>query len=301
MGPLFYFIKPYPKYIVAMLALILLSAVFEGANVVVLFGLLKTILTSSSNVGVQNPIMTAVFNVINAIPVRDKIVAASIFMITVIIIKSVFTFLQQIFAHYVGYRIWYDVQKNVFAKYVNADYQYYLDHKQGELIFKAYSAPASMGGVLQYTAEALSLIVQLIAIGCVLLVISPSIAPVIFLFGGVFYFFTNFVARRISYHLGRGRTEASQRQNMLLAEFINGIKQIKVFLSEQRWFAEYVKAMRKYFRLAFKDRIWQELPQHVLEILAVAMLCALILALKAFNPQGFVSQLSLLGAFAYAF
>ncbi|MFH1310717.1 MAG: hypothetical protein ABIH85_08605, partial [Candidatus Omnitrophota bacterium] len=45
---LLYFVKPYPKYITGMFLLIMASAVFEGANVAVLFGLLTAVLTPAS-------------------------------------------------------------------------------------------------------------------------------------------------------------------------------------------------------------------------------------------------------------
>ncbi len=212
---LLYFIRPYPKYVTGIFILILLSAIFESANIVVLFGLLGAMLTPESSQLAGNGILTAIFNVINRIPIQDKLVAVAILMITVTVIKSLLFFLRQIFTYYAGYKIWYDIQEKVFNKYINADYQYFLDHKQGEMIFRAYSAPASMGGVLQFAGEALALIVQLIAIGIVLFLISPQISLIVFLFGGAFYFFTSIVAKNISYHLGRGRTEACEKQNML--------------------------------------------------------------------------------------
>ncbi|MBU0682913.1 MAG: ABC transporter ATP-binding protein/permease [Candidatus Omnitrophica bacterium] len=298
---LLYFVKPYPKYIAGMFLLIMASAVFEGANVAVLFGLLTAVLTPASASVDATALPGVFYRVIDMIPIGNKIIAVSCLMILITIIKNALVFLRQIFTYKAGYRIWYDVQKKMFEKYINADYQYFLDHKQGEMIFRAYSAPSTMGGVLQYAGEAFALVAQLVAVGVILVSISVQTSLVVFLFGGVFYMSTNFIAKKISYNLGRKRTEACETQNMLLAELIGGIKQIKVFLSEKRWSREYVKAMKDYFHLAMKDRVWHEVPLNTVEIFAIVMLCGMIVVFKSLNPGAFLGQLSLLGTFAYAF
>lgn len=299
---LLYFIKPYPKYIALMFLLILAAAVFEGVNIIVLFGLLGTVLDPGSVPAADGNFILSFFSgLVQAIPIQNKIVAISVFMILVTIIKSFLVFARQIFTYHAGYKIWFDVQKKIFEKYMNADYQYFLDHKQGEMIFRAFSAPSVMGGVLQYAGEALALTTQLVMVGIVLVSISPGVSAIVFLFGGVFYFLTNFIAKKVSYNLGRKRTEACEEQNNLLVEFISGIKQIKVFMSETRWASEYVKAMKSYFRPAIKDRVWHEIPINAVEIFAIVMLCGLIIVFKRIQGEAFLSQLSLLGTFAYAF
>jgi len=298
---LLYFVRPYPKFIAGMFLLIVASAVFEGANIAVLFGLLGTVLDPAVVSADGNFILSFFSGLIQAIPIQNKIVAISLFMIAITIVKSLLVFARQIFTYHAGYTIWYDVQKKIFEKYMNADYQYFLDHKQGEMIFRAYTAPSTMGGVLQYAGEALALAAQLVMVGIILVSISPQVSAIVFLFGILFYLLTNFIAKKVSYNLGRKRTEAGEAQNTLLVEFISGIKQIKVFMSEQRWAAEYYEAMKSYFRPALKDRVWHEIPLNAVEIFAVVMLCGLIIVFKRIQGEAFLGQLSLLGTFAYAF
>jgi len=95
--------------------------------------------------------------------------------------------------------------------------------------------------------------------------------------------------------------EAGESQNILINEMISGIKQIKIFLAENRWMSNFYKAMDKYFKLSKKDTLWINMPVNALEIFALVTLSIFLIFIRKFYPQNLVSNLPLIAVFAYAF
>jgi ATP-binding cassette subfamily B protein/subfamily B ATP-binding cassette protein MsbA len=95
--------------------------------------------------------------------------------------------------------------------------------------------------------------------------------------------------------------DATEQQNVLINEMINGIKQIKIFLAEKKWTDEFFTAIDNYFNLAKKDTRWLNMPVSTLEVFALTTLSIFLIFIRKFSPQNLVSNLPLLGVFAYAF
>jgi ABC-type multidrug transport system fused ATPase/permease subunit len=95
--------------------------------------------------------------------------------------------------------------------------------------------------------------------------------------------------------------EATEQQNILINEMINGIKQIKVFLGEKLWISRFYEATGAYFKLAQKDTLWINMPISALEIFALTVLSVFLIFVKRFSPQSLILNLPLIGVFAYAF
>lgn len=285
--PFLYFVKPYPLHIFGLILLILAASLMEGFNIFALFGLLNMILPGvSSSVGISGGKITSYFmNVVNLLPYSNKFIAVMVIFFVLTLIKCFFDFFRRYYTCFVSAKIWHDVQYEVFKKCLYADYQFFLDSKEGEILYKGFTAPSTIGITLQYSCEFIAELVKLAVILAVLIVISPKLSVIIVIFSGFFYLFTHFIAQKITYYLGIGRRDTSILQTVILAELINGIKQIKVFLSEKRWLKDYDNAMKSYFNYYVKDESWQYLPPSILELLAIGVL-SLVFILMGVGKEG---------------
>jgi len=298
-----YFVKPYPLHIFGLVLLILLTSLMEGFNIIALFGLLNMALSNGASAILIQDGKAAYFftRIVNLFPFTNKFISVMLIFLAITLIKCFFDFIRRYFTCSVSAKIWHDVQHKVFKKCLYADYQYFLDNKEGEIVYRGFSAPAIMGATLQYSCEFLAEIAKLIIILIVLFAISLKFSMVIVIFSGLFYLFTHLVAQKITYHLGRERRDSSILQTVILTELINGIKQIKVFLSENKWLKDYDKAMRHYFRYYIKDETWQYVPQIILELLAVGLL-GLLFVLSGGSSKGISREyLSVFAVYAYSF
>jgi ABC-type multidrug transport system fused ATPase/permease subunit len=252
-------------------------------------------------IGSTSRIMQMLNRLIGIIPISDTFIAACIFVIIIVVCKNIFRYLYMVLSSFASYRIWEDVQKKLFSKYINADYRYFLDHKQGEIVYRVYSAPGAAGGILMLMPQLLTEIMKILVISAILFSMSFSVTCGVIIVAGLFYFFTRSISTKISYFLGKGRMEAGQEQNILANEMINGIKQIKIFLAEKRWISGFYRAMDSYFRLAKRDTLWNNMPVSALEIFALTVLSIFLIFVRRFSPQNLVSNIPLLAVFGYAF
>lgn len=303
LAPLLYFIRPYPWYIFWIVFLILFSSVLEGVNVVAIFALLNTVLSGGAG-GPEiagGKIVAFSMKLLNTLPFENKIVSVIVVAVFIIGLKCFFDFLRRYFICFVSAKIWHDVQYKVFTNCLYSDYQFFLDNKEGEIIYRCFNAPSFMGVTLQYSCEFLAEIVKLVVILSILFALSFQFSIGILLFTVFFFLLTKVIAKNITYKIGKGRQEYSIQQTIILAELINGIKHIKIFLSENRWLNEYDRATKNYFRLYVKDETWQALPPNILELLAVVLLGASLMFLKGAKTGFSVNYLSIVGVCAYSF
>jgi ABC-type multidrug transport system fused ATPase/permease subunit len=296
---LWYFLKPYPKLTVAIVFLSFMTSFFDGFNVVLLFSILNTMML---NLGAKTSVVGGKIGfILKIIPLNDPFIAACLLLMLSILLKNLSSYSMSVLSAQGGAKIWYNAQKNIFLKCIYADYSYFLNHKHGEIVYRGFNVPASIDSLLVYIPQILTEVLKIIIIGAVLVNISPYVCVVLVLIGTAYYYFTKQVARKISYNLGSGRMMASEKQNILLSEGVSGIRQIKVYGSENRWVGEYDKAMKEYFRLYIADRRTTPLPGHLLETLTMMSLALILIIFKVVNPTNFMYFIPVLGAFAYAF
>lgn len=296
-----FFIKNYKRYILGILLCSFLFAFFEGLNIVVLFPIVSSVINEDVKAGGDSAAVKAINALIGILPIKDVFISACIFIIIIIVFKNIFRYLYMVLSGFASYKIWEDVQKKLFSKYISAEYRYFLDHKQGEIVYRVYTAPGAVGGILKLIPQFLTEVLKILIIGVILFSMSFYVTCGVIVIAALFYFFTRRISTRVSYFLGKGRMEAGEEQNILVNEMISGIKQIKVFLGEKRWVSKFYEAMGKYFRLAKQDTLWINMPVSALEVFALVSLSIFLIFVRALSPQSLISNLPLLGVFAYAF
>ncbi len=300
--PLLYFIKPYPVLISGVVFLILISSFLEGFNILLIYGIFNTVLRIGQPVADFNPdkFTKVIAGLLDVFPFENKLISAFFILFLVIVLKCIIDFLRRYFTCYASCKVWYDVQHRIFSRCLYADYSFFVDNKEGEIVYRCFTAPVTLGVTLQYICEFLAEIVKLLIIFFALFTISLNFSLLIIVFAGSFYLIINLVSKKVSYFIGKGRQEASIKQTVILTELINGIKQIRIFLSEKKWLNEYDKAMKRYFGLYIKDETIQALPANMLEILAMGVLGILFL----FSGKGKgglnAGSISMIGVYIYS-
>ncbi|MCX5715319.1 MAG: ABC transporter transmembrane domain-containing protein, partial [Candidatus Omnitrophica bacterium] len=281
---IFFFIKKYKKYITWITTFSILYAIFEGLSIAALFPIINSVVNMNSVVASGGGVIKLLNIFIRIIPVKDVFIAACIFVILTVILKNIFRYLYLGLTSYGSYRVWEDLQEELFIKYINADYRYMLDHKQGEIVYKLNGPPSETGSALQLIPQSLTEILKVTLILGVLFSMSFLVTCGVIVIGGIFYFATRSASRKTSYFLGKGRVEACEEQSVLINEMISGIKQIKVFLSEKRWISKFYNATGRYFSMAKKDALLSNMPASALEIFALVTLSIVLICIRKFSP-----------------
>jgi len=294
-----YFLRPYKFLYGVILLITLCTAILESLNLAAFFPVFNSLLDVS---GQSSPggILGILMPLVSLLPFKDPIVAASVVLIGIVGIKSIFKLLREGLIAYASGRVLYDAKQSLMKNYVGSSYQYFLDNKQGTLIYNALIAPNKIGVLLLRVPQRLAELLKVIAIGVILFSTLPIATLILSILGLGYYYCTHYLSKKISYVAGQGRSRASSEQTAIANELLSGIRLIMVFCAEKLWLKGFEQQNRIFRDLYVKDLIWLAIPRNIMEPSAILLFLGLILVFRTSNSTGFTAMLSLIGVFGMA-
>ncbi|MGH9340946.1 MAG: ABC transporter transmembrane domain-containing protein, partial [Acidobacteriota bacterium] len=131
--PLFYFLRRYWKLNLLAFCASLLVALFETLNLGMILPLLASLFNVKAPAAESGSLMLWLNQAISFVPVKDKLVAACILLISASLLKFAMSFVQEYTAAYLGGKILHETKKELLAKYCRMPYSFFLERKQGDL------------------------------------------------------------------------------------------------------------------------------------------------------------------------
>lgn len=274
--------------------------ILESINISVFFPLFKSILGQEKTTGWM---FLYLEKIIASLPVGDPFIGACILAVTILIVKEIFGFIRQTTIAYGVGKVVCDAKERIFSKYINSDYQFFLENKQGGLIYNIILAPGKLGNCLNYIPDMITAILMTVTIGTLLMSISVYVTLFLIIVGLAFNFLTHLLASRVSYHIGTERAVVSMETNVVVNEFIDGIKHIKVFGSFESWLNNFTSSVRRFKNLVIKDAIWLAIPERFVQMILPVIMISIALFLRYLNtsPEFLLSNLAAIGIYTYAF
>ena len=295
--PLLYFMGRYKLLYGSMLALTLVTAVLESIGVAAFFPLFSSLLGESEGIG---GILGFIADLAERMPLSDPIEAASLLLIVVFGVKTVLVLMREALFASGGAKVLYDIKRQVLEQYSGAHYQFFLDSKQGTLLYNLLDASTSVSNILNVFMKMAVELFKIMAI-VILLAVTFPVAGLAFLgLGLAYYIIVHHISRKVSYQLGTRKARSGTEQTIIANEFISGIRQIITLRAISRWNQRFDTENRIYRDLVARDRMWMAVPRPIMELAAVGLLVGFILALKAFTTGGLSEILPRLGLFAMA-
>ena len=296
-----FFLKQHPYRMVGLIVLALLSATFESSSLLVLFALLNSIAGTTSTQMIGQGAINKVDFWIHLVPTSDYVVAASILVIILVTLKSIFGYAHELLSALTAFVIWSNAQKSVYQKFLSADYAFFLNHKQGDLIYRAYTAAGSTGSVFKWVPQIIFEGSKMLMYAVSLWQISPVITYVFAGFGGGYYYLIKNIGKYKSYKFSKKRVAAEQKEIVLVNEMIDGIRQIKISQAQHKWKDSYFAVLKEFFELSKKARIWELLPKYLLDSIVIMFVAFFLIIMKISYPDKIMAILPVVGTFSYAF
>ena len=295
---IWFFLKPYKSHVVALFLLASAIGILETATVAALYPIVDLGLNAKSGQG--NILLSLIATMAEIFPVKDAFISYCILIIllaiTVFIVKTFNIYLTaRLSTNIVG-----KVKERLFEKQMRADYQYFLETKQGGLVYTTTIAVNGVSTLMTSAAKILSEIILMLFLFVLLFAMNWKGAILVTLIGVGYYFITQYVGTRISYDTGKGKAEKSTSEHVLLNEVFNGIKQIKVFVTQSGWVRKFNRTVRDYYTYYRRNMVWNEIPAYSLWVLLFATITIMAIVLRMQNPTGFTPLLPLFGTFAFA-
>jgi subfamily B ATP-binding cassette protein MsbA len=275
-------------------------SVLESANIAALFPILQSMLGSAVP---KSAIFVYIDRFVALLPFRDRFIAACLLAAFILIAKECLGFVRQVLVSWTSASVVCDKRQEIFAKFVDSNYQYFLDNKQGNLIYILLGATARLGNCLQYIPDMISAIFMTVAVSAVLIAISPQATLFLAVVGIAYNMITHMISRKISYILGKARTTLSAEANVIANEFLDGIKYIKAFGLFKHWVESFGASVRRLKKVINEDAIWMAIPDRLIYILPPAVLISLAVFFRYYYKDAdnfLLSNLASIGVYALA-
>lgn len=292
-------LRPY-RFLAAGIGLLtLVTSLLEGLNIAAFFPVFEALLRDGSGSPITGPLRFAA-GAASRVPIGNPVAAAVALLVALTVLRvGLLLFQDWMIAHASG-TVQHDLKVRMMAAYADAPYGFFLEHKQGDLLYTVTAAASLTGVLVSKVPQLFSRTLMIGAIGLLLWLTSPLITSAFVVLGGCYHFVTRRIASRVSYHTGWGRVEAGRAQASTANEFFTGIRQIMAFGTYRFWLERFRKSSEEFRRLYVRDLFWLHLPRALLETAAVLAFGGLLLV-RVRSPDLAISQLPVLAVFALGF
>lgn len=300
-GPriIWFFLRPYKLRLAVLLTFCLIVGCLEAVNIAVLYPILDASLEMDGGLS-GNPFFIVLNHIAAIIPVDSILVSYCILFILTALLIFVFRLEYINLSAKTTAKIAEDYKLKVFNKFTQSDYQFFVDNRQGDLLYKAGRAPEFIAQTIDNLTKSLVEIVMAISVLALLFSISWKATIAVALCGAAYYYFTRHLGLKVSYVAGEKMRVAIQEENVVLNEYISGAKQIITARTAPRWTGRFRDAVKTRYLFWIKNTVWTEIPALVLIMLLYSSIAVIVIALWVIYPDDFQHMLPMLGTFAFA-
>jgi len=298
LGIVWYFVKEHKIFFTFIIGLALLVGIAEALTIVVIYPIISNILSQTIEIP-SNPAIDLINPIIDFISVKDELLGYSIFFI----IAAIFVFITKTLYYYFSIKFTSEIVKEskqkVFNKCINSDYQYFLDNKQGEILYKTSHAPNSLATIMESLFDLFIESIMTIGVFVALITMSWKLVIIVAIGALIYFYLIKYISSVVSYKAGREKRESGQKERVIVSEYTSGIKQIKVFETFNYWGEMFDRVIDKFWHYHRRNYFWNKMPEVILWLVIYAAIGGGIIFIKIYYPGRFLALAPLIGAFAF--
>lgn len=281
----------------ALVAMILIGAIFEMLGVSVIVPLIQVILAPETLLGV--PAIAGILAVVGIADSRGVVLLVGIGTVTVYLLKNLYmTFLSWIRVGYAA-NVQQELSASMLKAYMEKGYTFFLNVNTGD-VQRGILNDAE--GVYHVLLQGMRLITEVFSVVCIcilIVLVDWKMALCIMAFAVLGFAIVSLTCRRYLKRIGKEYQFYTGAVNGSLIQIVQGIKEITVMRCKDFFVNKYEKALEKRQRIVVGQVVAAESPAYLIEAVCVTgmILVVCISALQNTEMTGFVSSL---GAFAIA-
>ncbi len=286
---------PYRKLLLAILGVALVASVLESFGIAVFFPVFQALLDQGGGSATQQGFLALLTRLVKMIPLADPIVAAIALLLSVTFLKCLAMLSRDALVGYASGTVQHDLKTRLMRSYAASSFLFFLEKKQGELIYSVSNAANRAGVLAQKIAQLVAEGLKVTAIVGLLFLTMPWVTVGLGVVTWGYHGLTHLLSQRISYHTGKGRVAAGAAQTSVASEFFSGIRQILAFGTQSLWLKRFVEQSRIFRNLYTKDAFWLSVPKVLLEFSVVFFVFGFLLLFRFLQPELLVESLPLVG------
>jgi len=294
---IYFFLGKHKLHFLFLIVLAIFIGFFESLNV----ALMQPILANGLEIDyTNNMFITFINDATSIIPIQDELIRHSIAFIAL----AIFVFIAKLFYFYFSLKITamivINAKEDVFRKCMGSDYQFFVDNKQGEILYKTSTAPNNLVTMLNILTNIFVELLFTVSVFILLFSISWKASILIIIVGVGYYYLTKYLSMKVHYISGKRKLESGQTEAVIISEYTTGAKQIKVFETYNYWKKLYDKAIHTFWKYQRKGSFWAKIPELLLMLLLYLSIGVVVVFLKVQYPGDFAHTIPVIGTFAFA-
>jgi ABC-type multidrug transport system fused ATPase/permease subunit len=228
------------------------------------------------------------------------IVVYTLLFIIVVILSFVVTLIYRLLSLQLTKAVIIGKKGAIFDKLMASDYRYYVNHKQGDILYIVVTAPGRVREFLELGTMAASDIIIILTIIVMLFFFSPSGTLLLLGISIFFIILVHFIGTHVSYKIGSFQIRSMQSENKVVTDYVQGIRQIRSVFGDCFWKKEYDRSLHVYWNNFVKYRFTEFLPGAAIQFVLLTMVGVAVLVLYYFYVEKFVFLIPLMGTFVFS-
>lgn len=293
----FYF-KPYPWFVVAVVVTGLGFVALEAFSTLIVYPTIGSL----TNAGRADNAAAKIIHRILGDPTPEERAFRLLCLFGVTYLAmTLFNYGRTVLADVFSRIITRDFQDKLFQKYLNSDYQYFLDNQQGTILFRTLTAPAHMTVLFASLPKLCVAGLKLVIVSGILLLFSVQLTAAMILLGAFFYAATRLLSDSIVYQNSNRLQQAHEEQTVVGNEAITGVREIKIRSVEPNWVNRFHGRASELCRLYVRNDLFRSLPSSALQIGFITVILGVLLWKSDSLAGGMMEYVPLAGVYFYAF
>ncbi|GMV21722.1 MAG: multidrug ABC transporter ATP-binding protein [Acidimicrobiia bacterium] len=284
--------------LLALSALWLSAAGLEVGALLALYAVAAAAVTvAGESAGTGGPLLTFLQRLAPGLP---PLLAALVVYVVLDTLYLVVSFCQRALTQATSLSVRAAYNQRLFDTYLNSDFQFLLDRRHGEVMYRALSAPVQVGEMAVALPQLVAQSAMLLTLLALMLRMSvPVTVGLLVLSLGLFVAY-ELVARLWLLDFGHLKVSIRQRQSVLVTEALDGIKQFKVYGHLDRWRDGFRAAADDFAGMTRRMLAITSAPPHGLRVVSVVTFSIVALALMRWAPDAVTTYLPLITVYFVA-
>jgi len=291
---IWYFFRPYKVQLGILLFVMFFSGLMEMLNLAVLYPIINF------GLDLQNDtfILRSFDKVVNLFANDNPFFVSCVILMIITLIATAFKIFYTYFSHKLMIKIVGDTQKKIFSKYLTADYSFFTQNQQGKLIHTGTIAPDHVLNIVLSTIRFTYDSLNSILLFSLLLAIAWQGTMALILIGLIYTMLIKRVLEKVIYKCAVISNDEDRKKNVILNEFINGVKAIRIFFTLSGWKKKYESVVDKKLFNQLKMLVARVIPECSTRFIFFVLLAGVGMYLSQQSRGALIAAIPLFGSFA---
>lgn len=292
-----FYSQDYKRYLISIIIFSILLGIMETFQIVLLYPILKASFDLET-IGI--PFIEPFYTVVRTTVDLPEVVLFSLLFIVVVFLTFLVTITYRMISFQLTRAVIVDIKASIFDKLKGLDYRYFVENRQGDILYNVISSPGRIKTFLEISTKLFADLVVVITIVGMLFFLSPAGVAVLLAGGLIFIIGVRIVGNRVSYFIGKAQLKSVSSENTVISEYIHGLRQIRSANADDHWKEQYNAALRDYWDRYVRYRFTEQLPMAFLHMIFYIAIAAIVIALFYIHQDQFFSLIPLIGTFAFS-